>query len=488
MPLISRLYTPPTCTLEITARTSALSRWLQRPAVRSLQFLLRFEGQSGTQPVTVAGDRDQLEALSTTVTTYIQDLLAHSTLDLPLPPPILTPIPSIEVTSLPSSDPRSSPHSSSSSPSLRPRSLLTHDLNLGPLATDISGSTIPLKVSQLFDLAEALDCCAAELTSLPVQTPQTGSPATPLWVRSAAMMVFLVGASAVTLHLMQGSNPRIGEADIPTSQTQDQATRSPSAAPPAPSTPSQSVPSRPPLPKVALPSRSPNSSPPNELADATRRTTSAAEARNQAQPSVPPQSQSASVPVEIIPRDLRPTQPQPTASKPSGVSPSVGSNSSSKQGASQSGTETAPPEDRLDEIAAAPPPVAPIPSSPEFAASDSLASGRARPQPQNIPPESAAKLGDVIPQVAQVRHYLAQRWQVPPDLTQTLQYTLVLNPDGSLQQVTPRGLVAQEYRDRLPLPTPNQPFVAPLTQPGQPKIRLVLTPNGQIQTFLESRN
>ena len=222
MPLISRLYTPATCTLEITARTSALSRWLQRPAIQSLQFLLRFEEQIDADhvPITVSGDRAQLETLSTAVTTYVQNLLAHPTLAAPLSPPGTPP----QLASV-----RDSP-----SPYLRPQGLLTHELILGSLATETSGATIPLTVSRLFDLAEALDCCTAELTTLPTLQAPSGLQTMPLWARSAAVVVFLVGTSTAAVHLFQSVHQGLGDPAATISQTQAPSPRSPVVVAPTP--------------------------------------------------------------------------------------------------------------------------------------------------------------------------------------------------------------------------------------------------------------
>ena len=136
----------------------------------------------------------------------------------------------------------------------------------------------------------------------------------------------------------------------------------------------------------------------------------------------------------------------------------------------------------------------------ETAPADAIAPAETKPASGSTPtvqnrqravqPAPSAQLGDVIPQVAQVRQYVAQRWQGAADIHQTLQYTLVLNADGSLQQVIPRGQAAKLHRDRIPLPDLNQPFVLPLAAPGTPKIRLVLdpkaSPNTRVRTLLES--
>jgi hypothetical protein len=88
-PTISKLYTPPTCTLEVTAKASPLSRWTGTPTVRSIQFLLSFDSlaQRARESVEIYGDQTQLSTLTETVTHYIQTVLASRPSDLPLSAP-----------------------------------------------------------------------------------------------------------------------------------------------------------------------------------------------------------------------------------------------------------------------------------------------------------------------------------------------------------------------------------------------------------------
>jgi hypothetical protein len=94
-------------------------------------------------------------------------------------------------------------------------------------------------------------------------------------------------------------------------------------------------------------------------------------------------------------------------------------------------------------------------------------------------------LFDNIPQIAEARSYFQQRWQPPADLKQTLEYSLLLNPDGSIQRIIPLGQAAGQYIDRTDMPLPGEPFVSALPGGGNPTIRVVLTPDGKVNTFLE---
>ena len=76
---VLRRYTPPTCTLEVQASGSALSRWTDRTVLKNLQFQLSFDDPKlmPDQQVMVSGDQNQLEALHETVTDYVQHLLGQ---------------------------------------------------------------------------------------------------------------------------------------------------------------------------------------------------------------------------------------------------------------------------------------------------------------------------------------------------------------------------------------------------------------------------
>ena len=113
-----------------------------------------------------------------------------------------------------------------------------------------------------------------------------------------------------------------------------------------------------------------------------------------------------------------------------------------------------------------------------IAASESLKDG--------VAPGAASKsLSSSLPQVGKVQAYFAQRWQPPAELPQTLEYSLILNPDGSLQRVIPLGRSAALFLDRTPMPLANEPFVSPSPDQQSTRIRLVLEKTGRVQAFLE---
>ena len=87
-----------------------------------------------------------------------------------------------------------------------------------------------------------------------------------------------------------------------------------------------------------------------------------------------------------------------------------------------------------------------------------------------------------------MRSYFQQRWQPPDGLTQTLEYRLLLNADGSLQRIVPLGQFSENYLDRTNMPLMGEPFVSAARNGETPQIRLVLKPDGKVQSFLEYAN
>lgn len=242
---VLRRYTPPTCTLEIVAKSSPLSKWMGKPVLKQLRFQLSFDAPQlpQEQQVTIRGDARALDALSDAVTNYVQDFVQQSpqrlnatyfaseadvtstpseiqteitepTTRLQSPPPTLE---EKQFESFPSPSPdQTSWNAQTAEPFLgiylKPRGLLAHELHFGELATPESGPLVNLGTLQLFDLATALDSAAADLLTLPNLGGVPGLSKTPPWLAIAAMALFTVGVSASLVKLL---NPTT-EVDTPT--------------------------------------------------------------------------------------------------------------------------------------------------------------------------------------------------------------------------------------------------------------------------------
>ncbi|MEK0180166.1 hypothetical protein WME41_12765, partial [Microcoleus anatoxicus PTRS3] len=97
-------------------------------------------------------------------------------------------------------------------------------------------------------------------------------------------------------------------------------------------------------------------------------------------------------------------------------------------------------------------------------------------------------LFDTIPQVSEAKTYFEERWKPPEGMQETLEYSLQIDETGSIQNIMPMGKAAGDYIDRTNMPLVGEPFVSAVSNGTPPRIRVVLRPNGRVQTFLEQSN
>jgi len=457
-----RRYTPPTCTLEVMAQNSSLSRWAEQPVVKDVRFHLKLDDPTLAQDrwVELHGDRAQLEDLRHTVNTYVQTFLDQSQDFLSPSAALIDPgDPETAIPATIESSKKTLPSDRNLGEiGLQPNGLLGHDLSLGALATEESGSVIRLNTLQLFDLATALDDYSADLLELPV-LPKTGwFRGRENWAQIAAIAVTVVGLSASALKLLDSSMaptaiaPTLSQGT--SSNDQRMATQiSPSvvdkATPPVIS--AETLPSMPPTgstPKIGIPTLVAPQPKPGELANPTLPSSKTL-----------PQNSIATVPITGIPG--RPTIISGETNSSAESNKIASSSASGKSAAVASG-----------QVAVAP--TEPIGRSP---ASRSALRGGDR--------AANATAFDTIPQVAEVRTYFQQRWKPPEGLTQTLEYSLLLAPNGSIQSIVPLRQLSGDYIDRTGMPLVGDPFVSALSNERNAKIRLVLTADGKVQAFLE---
>lgn len=485
MPLpnaVLRQYTPPTCTLEIMARSSPQPRGVGLTATAPLNFILRFDDpRLISDPKSIQGDRYQLEDLHQAVTTYVQNLLKKS-------PEHFTsifsdaPVSSIEASKLSNPDSASTlkreeivasvPTVASDKIFLQAAdsSGLAHNLFLGSLKNNASGSAIQLGVLQLFDLVTALEECAADVVRLP-QNRRLLASAPSTWAGIAAVLLLAMGiTTAVVLYLRPKPHRQIATTTVvqsPNINNQQSVTTQPSVTPlPLPSSlgilPSPPtgvlVPSpglnkgakRNTLPTDTIPLNQPTGvySPPTPSGILIT-------PRQQAAVNVP--SGTTTIPTPSITQAPATQQRLPAISNvPSSISPSL-------TPIPGLGTETTPDSANLGGSKT------PLPKAP----SSDLSKGTAF---------------DTIPQVAEARNYFKKRWEPPSGLTQTLEYSLILDTDGTIKRIIPLGQAARIYVDRTGMPLAGTPFVSPIKNGQTPKIRVVLSPDGQVQTFQDSEN
>jgi hypothetical protein len=214
---VIRRYTPPTCSLEILAQKSALSRWMGKSVLKQLQFELRFDDPRlpEEQRITIRGEQDQLEALHTAVTNYVQQLLEKSPENLLATLPENKQLHNISDSSQTQEFKNYSVQANTIDPystripeteiRILPSNSLTHKLFLGSLANEATGQQIRLTLLQLFDLASALDEYSSDALALPNINDGRSSSAFPAWIPVAAVLAIAVGLTPVTWQYAQNA-------------------------------------------------------------------------------------------------------------------------------------------------------------------------------------------------------------------------------------------------------------------------------------------
>ncbi len=465
-PSVTRRYTPPTCTLAISAKDSPLSRWTGRSLLKHLRFKLSFDDPriSDDHWVTVQGDRTQLESLSQVVTAYVQQFLNQSTTllnaaHLPrLDSNVSQRLGYSAIAATPgvmSSSALGDANSGSDNPakiSIQPSGILSHELFLGTLSTQESGASIRLSAVQLADLASALDDYAAEVTALPNLNRPAWLRSSPQWTSLAATALIAFGLTASVLRLLdrpaqnqtvatssQGassSDQRLAVQPLPNSSNASPSAALPTTPPPLTSIPNppapsikQTTPSTGTLPKITIPSEPPANS---VLVD-------------------PPPG---AITIQPVPSGDRPTIYP--------VSPVPGSRAEG----SSAKTRSAPSSSAAGQRAVG-----------ERAA---IASNSTSP---NLSQDSTAF--DTIDQVSEVRKVFQKRWKALPETSEKLQYNVTLNANGTIRSIIPINQVAGDYIDRIGMSRWDELSVSPLQKGDSAVIRVVLSPDGTVQTFLQ---
>jgi hypothetical protein len=456
--------------LQILAKSSPLSRWAGQPVLNNVRFQLSLDDPKlpSEQWVTLQGDRAQLEALCEAVQTYVQQFLEQSHTHLNQ---MFRPVPA-EVRQIAVTDSIGvaiDPPARTRAISLQPHGPLSHHLELGSLATQETGSTISLSTLQLFDLANALDDYATEVLTLPHLAQSSWLKPSRPWGQVAAAAVLLVATSASLMRVMDGATNRD---TVPTTSagasssdqrlaTQLPPTASSKAVPTLPSLPGQTLPPPPPL-GSTVPSRATGF--PNVTIEKSG--SGSTDAPDPEQPENP-----------IVAKATQPQAGDSTGQTAIPGEPIVVGKAATPAPPARArvAIADAPKRDNLalpaPSLSQSAPGAAALQPVPKTAANADAA------------PETAESAFDIIPQVAEARSFFQQRWQVPEGLTQPLEYQLVIDDKGAIQDIIPLGQAAGDFVDRSSIPLRGEPFVSPLTTGTTAKIRLVLAPDGTVQTF-----
>ncbi|MBD2430432.1 MULTISPECIES: DUF4335 domain-containing protein [Fischerella] len=534
---VIRRYTPPTCTLEVLAQSSSLSRWVGkgRSVLKDLRFELSFDDPrlSEEQKIVIRGDRDQLEALCAAVTNYVQEFLQMS------PESFWANFSELEDSTKAPDEPESQePLQYSASTEtlnsfnnqipeteihIKPNSHLTHNLFLGSLGYQASKPVVQLSLLQLFDLATALDQYSEDILALPNLYQGRSRFAIPGWVPAVAVLVLAVGLVPFTYQYaiqskqkptatedklalepspLDSPTPAITPTDqlpplpfgsnslsIPGSTLASPTPTSPQAqgfptAPTLPNAPSQAVP----------PSASTSTFPPPSQSSSGNKVFS-----------VPP---TAKLPTTTAPRTLtnpgqqiliQPKSPQQNTTASRSNSGVVAQNGNiSLNSPNSSTTETSLPST----LPGIPPTIATAPNN----RNSTLNQQNQLPTNNSVDAEDTSQLierlrkdnnsnqvatrnsnplFDATAQVSEAGKVLTRRWQPPSGLNQTLEYSLVVGVDGTIERILPLGKASRIYIDRTGMPLIGERFVSPNRNGQTVIIRAVYSPDGKVKTFAE---
>jgi hypothetical protein len=543
---VIRRYTPPTCTLEVLAQSSALSQWMGKSVLKELQFELRFDDPRLPEEkrIAIRGDSNQIEALCAVVTNYVQEFLQMSpdsfwgNFSKAHEASIASDdLEEKDFNNLPSQETQPNPFTQIpvADIQIKPSTHLTHNLFLGSLATPASGHVIQLSLLQLFDLATALDEYSADVMALPDISPRSARSRIPAWAPVAAVLVIAVGLAPVTWQYAN-RNRQQQIAKKPNSEEKIALEASPTQNP---STPPGAVPTFAPpdrFPSQSLPPFGSTLPVPNSTGSPSvgqtlpsvpitpQTSANAIPSNSQTPPSlgvpttpIPPGSTlnipgTTKPPVSTFPQNAQPKQQVAIQANPQiNTTPST-----PKSGLSASPQQNLTPGDlpntrNIPNTSPGTPSIASLPDSSIAANREPSFSqpGTSEPSPTEalitrlrearrsrttLPTEVATTSststtpGDTLfdtAQVSQARDVLRKRWQPPSGLRQRIEYSLVVGVDGKIERILPLGKAARDYVDRTGMPLIGEPFVSPNKNGQAVKIRAVFSPDGKVQTFPE---
>ena len=490
-----RRFTPPTCTLEIWEKSSPLSGWTNKKVLKDIRFKLSFDDPKNldTEPITIEGDRDKLEQLYNTVLDYTGNFLEKS----------FNPQSLFAVVNNDGFD-------SGDRLYLTSHGLVNHQLNLGSLSKDDT-ATIDLSATQLCDLVSALEEYKTEMAAIAQLEAQRKKSRR--WIPIGASVAGILLAIGVVAGIMQRSQEEIATTSEPTEPITPQEVVPPEAPEVAEkpaveieeNDPLSSTEMLPPPPAVDTPKPPPNIPDPAKYPPAGNLTIPPVS-------ELPKQDEVTLNPTESTPAEpLDDSQVQSTIDVPSETAETETAT------AENSDTQvTIPPEknndDSLENAEEAQIAISDSNTAidtdivgrsnrarafneeateynlEESALSDRLADNNiAKPSTDGatITEEDAeSKISDIV-QLQEIESYFQQKWQIPSELKQTLEYRLILGSDGSIERIIPIGKAAEIYVDRTNIPLMGEPFVSPLKEGDRATVRLLLDPNGEVKTFLE---
>jgi hypothetical protein len=178
----------------------------------------------------------------------------------------------------------------------------------------------------------------------------------------------------------------------------------------------------------------------------------------------------------------RPTTPKKT-DRPS--KPAIATKPKSKPGKSQPTALNPSPND----------PFTPVPKNPNLIDPNEGSSKEskeiAEPQVQPIVPDkplqsnSGNEPGENNPTLQETKRYFQAKWKATPTQPNALQYVLQISKNGTVRSISPQGDAATTYLQQTKLIKAGQKLGAAATGSSDQKIRVLLQPDGGVDTFTE---
>ena len=512
---------------------------LKPPESLDLEAESDAEPQSeSARPITVQGNQAQLEMLSQLTETYVQSLLSRS-LQLVTPGGGIEPSEDAELEDAPKqgvvflNDP----------PKWKAQSAYSHQLYLGALQGDPAHKELSVSTSQLYDLAEILHQSLENAQPLPTDGYARVLPERSVsWRKTAAVAAIAVGITGGAFYFGRDSvfqtASEAEREEIALNQPQDQNLRPPdlnfpieTPAPPSPSPNAKASDTQ----KNVTGSQKKSATQESDItaapdASEPKKTTtansgSASQKLGQSSSSAKPEKQTGTQkkqpstsqkkssptpkPATQIAKGVKPAseptlgdaaKPEPTVQekspKPSSPKakpkqdlvagkPESLSNETSLKAANRTAPTGVLSSSGQAPKAAQPEPEAGSGQFSEAPAAD-IAAASAPPPPAAVvapveppaPPPSARQA--TVSSQAVVESYFRSQWTGQDGLPNSLDYTLMVKPDGAVQSVTPKNELALDNLSSAPLPELGQPFTPPFAGEIPQSYDVKLYPDGSV--------
>lgn len=415
-------FTPPTCTLEIKEIKSPLTLWVKSTKLQNWQFQLDFDDPRLPTAKQVKITGDRQNL------TQLQLAINYYVQEF-----LITSFKShldIKINNQPNHK----------QPYFKPQGLVNHQLFFGNLTHNHTADSIQLSTIQLFDLVTALEAYQTQIANSPELNSIQSKKNMPLWGGIAALVIAAIGIAAISLRSPTPSNV----ASDSKSQSSEEITPLDDVVPPqVPKTTTKPTPK----PKLSDSLASNNRLPPPPAVDTPK-----------PKPDIPD------------PADY----PLAEVARQSGLN-----NTATKQSNSRQQTEsviTIPTKTKNQETSSD------LELNTEINPNSNQDLARVNSSPANSPIIVKANKSD---RLQEVKAYFQAKWQPPAELKQSLEYRLDFNANGSLKRVIPLGKASELYLNKTNIPLQGEVFISPLPKSQKSTIRLLLNPDGGVQTFTE---